>query len=65
MDSLYSARLTVYRAILARFPPGPERERWLQRLERITAIRCSARISAGRFCACVLVDGVRGISVIL
>ncbi len=27
MDSLYyGARLTVYRAILARFPPGPERE---------------------------------------
>lgn len=26
-DSLYGARLVIYRAIIARFPPGPERER--------------------------------------
>jgi hypothetical protein len=33
MNDIDSARLTVRRAILARFPPGPERESWLAWLQ--------------------------------
>ena len=40
MDSLTAAKLVVYRAIVARFPPGRERERWLHWLNR-GRIRCT------------------------
>jgi hypothetical protein len=35
MDELYSARLGVYCAIISRWPPGPERERWLKWLYQL------------------------------
>lgn len=40
VDSLRDARLLIYRAIIARFSPGPERERWLLWLNSTNGRRC-------------------------
>jgi hypothetical protein len=33
MDAMNDARVVIHRAIVDRYPPGPERERWLQWLQ--------------------------------